>query len=171
MPTIETKRRLTAGGMFILPLVLVKATALVVGGTGPAQVAAAPDVADPAPLQPVMLAERAWSDEQRAAVRHIAELHEKPFGPTPLYYEPRDRESAPIFEDPRFDPAPEFIVQAILSSASGDTALINGKAYHVGDVIEQTEWRIIAIDGSARSVTILDPRTDQTTTRSVQTPR
>ena len=171
MPTIETKRRLAAGGMFILPLVLVKVTALMIGGTGPAQVAAAPDVADPAPLQPVMLAERAWSDEQRAAARHIAELMDEPFGPTPLYYEPRGRESVPIFEDPQSDPAPEFIVQAILSSAAGNTALIDGEAYRVGDVIGRTEWRIIAIDGAARSVTVLDPRTDRTETRSVQTPR
>lgn len=169
MPTNETKRRLAVGGMFILPLVLVKATALFLGGTGPVEVSAAPAAAVPAPVAPIMSTQRRWTEREQAAARHIAQLHGEPFGSTPLYYEPRGGETVVVFEDPEVLSAPDFIVQAVLSSSAGNTALIDGRPLRVGAALGETGWQITEIDAEARSVTIWDPRTDRTATRSVQT--
>jgi hypothetical protein len=168
MATNETKRRLAVGGMFFLPLVLVKATAMFLGGTGPVEVSAAPAAAAPAPVEPIITLHRAWTERERAAAQHIAQLHDEPFGATPLYYEPRGGEAVVVFEDPEILSAPEFIVQAVLSSSAGNTALIDGRPLRVGDALGETGWQITEIDAEARSVTIWDPHTDRTATRSVQ---
>jgi hypothetical protein len=171
MPTIETRRRLAAAGMFILPLVLVKATAMFLGGTGPAEVAAAPAVAIPAPLAtPMAGAPPARTEEQEQAAAHIARLHEEPFGSSPLYYQSRGDEGEVVFENPELPPPPEFILQAVLASSAGNTALIDGKALRVGDRLGDTDWQIIEIDVEGRTVTVLDPRTDRTETRAVRSP-
>jgi hypothetical protein len=172
MPTNETKRRLAAAGMFILPLVLVKATAMFLGGTGPAEVAAAPAPAaptvTPVPVASAPSAPRAWTDGQRQAAEHIARLHDEEFGSTPLFYQSRGAEAAVVFEDPDLPPPPEFILQAVLSSSTGNTALIDGQALRVGDRVGETDWQIIEIDAQTRTVTVLDPRTERTEAVSVR---
>ncbi|MDY7107207.1 MAG: hypothetical protein SYC29_01085 [Planctomycetota bacterium] len=172
MPTSETKRRLAAAGMFVLPLVLVKATAMFLGGTGPAEVAAAPTPAMPAvtppPIEPAREIAGARTDGQQQAAEHIARLHAEDFGSTPLYYQSRDEEAEVVFEHPDLPPPPEFILQAVLASSSGNTALIDGEALRVGDRLGDTDWQLIEIDVEARTVTVLDPRTERTEKRSVR---
>jgi hypothetical protein len=154
--------------MFFLPLVLVKATALFLGGTGPAEVSAAPAAAIPAPVAPITSTQRRWTEREQAAAEHISQLRDEPFGATPLYFEPRGGEVVVAFEDPEILSAPAFIVQAVLSSSAGNTALIDGRPLRVGDALGETGWQIAEIDAEARSVTIRDTHTDRTATRSVR---
>jgi len=170
MPTAETKRRIVSCVMFVLPLVLVKSAGMVLGGPGPSSAAAAPSEsaagvgaavsprADPEP-----------SGAEEAAVRYIASLREEPFGPSPLYFQ-REEATAPEVEEgePELTPPPEFTVQAIMASSSGNTALINGRPHRVDDPVGGTSWVIIGIDAAARSVTIEDSETGRTETRGVQ---
>jgi hypothetical protein len=172
MPTNETKRRLAAVGMFILPIVLVKATALFLSGTGPAEVAAmpaaAPTPAMPAPIEPVAGPARTWTGGQRQAAEHVAHLREEAFGSTPLYYSARGGEGEMVFVDPDLSPPPDFILQAVLASSAGNVALIDGEALRIGARVGDTDWQIIEIDAEARTVTVFDPRAERTETLSVR---
>ena len=64
----------------------------------------------------------------------------------------------------------ELQLQAILASKSGNTALINGEAYRVGETVKNSEWTITAIDGRARSVTLKHEPTDRVDTIHVKRP-
>ena len=120
MLTTENKQRLVAGGVFALPIVLVKATTIMLGGSGPLQASAAP--------QP----ERPFSQErdptwrttdpavEGAAVAHIAWLRDQAFGPTPFHYESRRKPSRT-----QIQVGPGFVVQAIMVTPGGNVAVID----------------------------------------------
>ena len=170
MPTNETKRRLAACGMFVLPLVLVQATAVLLGGGSPAPVAAAPQPVIPPALFPAQGPPSASSESGRALAEYVRALRDQPFGPVPLYYPARDDGSAAPESGPAIEAAPEWRIQAVMAAASGNIALINGKARRVGDIVGESGWVIVEIDPQTRSVTIEDPRTHRRDTRSVKMP-
>ena len=171
MLSSDHKRRLGAAAMFVLPIVLVKAGAFLFGGSGPAEVKAAPQ-----PVARVTTVEQAdqmavQSEESLAAERHVAALQDEPFGPTPFYYEARvftQVEDDPT--QPELEPGPEFVVKAIMTTPGGNIALIEGTIYRIGQKLGQTGWRIIEIDGDTRSVTIRDPETGRKAKRRIRMP-
>jgi hypothetical protein len=49
---------------------------------------------------------------------------------------------------------PAFELYAIMNTASGDKALINGRSYLVGQSIEKTGWKVRSINVGDRSVVL-----------------
>jgi hypothetical protein len=167
MPSSETKRRLAAGGVFLLPLGLLWAAANLFGGPrsvqGQAPAAATPPV--PTPIAPN--GAPVLDAEQRAAAAYLAALAQEPFGATPLYFEPREL-GPEIVDDGTEDLFPmSLTIQAVVASPRGTVALIDGKTRRRGDEIPGSAWRIAAIDAEARSVTFEHATTGRTITRHV----
>lgn len=168
MMTIENKRRMFRIGMFLAPVILVKGAGMFLGETAPAGAEAA-QVLTPVVEATVNAASKTTISEQsRAAALKIAALYKQPFGETPLYFDVREpvagNEHAVIIEPG----APSVMVQAILASTSGDTALINNKMYKVGDEFDKTGWFITNIDNKARAVTLKDSKSDREVTAAVR---
>jgi hypothetical protein len=154
---------MTAIGLFLLPVGLVKLTGLYLGQQGPsaAQAAEADPSAPAANAAPTKAP--TWTTRQVEAGKYIASLRGKSCGPTPFLYEARDPQSTAVTVSS--DPVPigtpttdvsKYTVQAILSSSMGTTALINGKPYRVGDTIRESSWVIQTIAADTRSVTLRD---------------
>lgn len=169
MLTADTKRNLAAAAVFALPIGFVLVAANMLGGgptaaqAGPAPVPVGTSVAGPT-AGPIV------TEEMKRAVEHVARLDTEPFGPTPLYYRRRGEQPVEPSGDPSLPPPPDFVVQAILASNRGNTALINDDSYRVGDPLGETGWHVADIDAIRRSVTIEDRVNHRTRTRSVEGP-
>jgi hypothetical protein len=169
------KEKLAVIIVFLLPLVLVKGGAALLGG-GPGEVKASNNRNVKPPPLPVAPDPPTWSDEQRAAAEHVLFLRTQPFGPSPLLHVvPPPRPVRPDNPTPvtRPDiPPPDVAVKAILTRSDGNhIALIGRKRYKVGDAIEDRGWFIIEIDGPARSVIIEHRPSERTATLTVPLPR
>ncbi len=166
--TRETRHSLTGTAAFaILPLLLLLKTTIALFG-GPSSVQAT--------IQPALVIDPSaagapqelWTEQQRTAAVHIEFLKDQPFGPSPLHrFAPITPDQTPVVS--RAD-LPTVRVQMIMSSSSGNAALIDGKRYRVGDSLGKTSWVIAAIDAHALAVTFEHARSGQTTVISVQTP-
>ncbi len=163
MMTREAKRRLATIGVFLLPVLLIKVVAAPLGHRGPAAAEGSntptPDVAIPRVAAPPQ-----WSEQQRAAAQHVAYLRTQPFGPTPLYYEPPQ----PPDRSGSSDTLGHVAVQMIMSTASGDLALINGKRYRTGDRLRDAGWIVSEINASSGLVTLKHPVSDRSVVVSVR---
>ncbi len=173
MSAHNVKARIVTFGMFLLPLVLVKGTAVMLG-RGPEAAIADPvgntTTATTATIEPVV---REWTPEQLAAARHIESLRSQPFGASPLLHqEPPPPQDDPRQHQttPRIQPPPDVVVQIILKSSRGNIALIDRKRYRVGDSIGEG-WVVKAIDADARSVLIEHTKTSEEATLVVSFPR
>ncbi|MHC5112885.1 MAG: hypothetical protein ACYTGP_00490 [Planctomycetota bacterium] len=156
MLTSESKRKLTAGAMFGLPVGIVLIAANVMAPPPAASNASGPAVAPPIP--PIGInSNNVVSPEARAALAHIDDLQAGEFGRSPLYH-PERTETPVQTTDPR-DPAPVFKIQLIMAASSGNIVLIGGKKYRIGDTLDDIGWVVIDIDAVARSVSIKDPDT------------
>jgi len=161
MVTTETRRRIVAAGLLLLPMFLVKATGMFLS---PSQATAASASAVPgaegrgSPLAPS-------AREANLAATHVADLSTKRFGPTPFYYRPREPEETVVEE------GPQFSVQAVVAAPAGNSALIDGKLYRAGDRLGRTPWRVVRIDGNSRSVLIEDERNQKRMTLAVRLPK
>ena len=163
-------------GVFLLPLLLVKGTAIMVAE--PAQVVAASTaiVAGSTGVDSVAEYKPEWTLQQFAAAAYIDQLRELPFGPSPLLHSverqptpnPGPNTDPTVNENPILPP-PDVNVKMILKSRSGNTALINHRRYRVGDAIGNDGWIIESI--STRSVVVVLPGTGRTATLSVPLPR
>ncbi len=169
MLTSDSKRKLTAMAMLAMPTGLVWVAGMLIGGPGvvkadsptPAIAVVVPDVA------PVL--DEAASQAQRAAAGHIGRLRSEPVPPTPLYHDPR-RAGPDVIIDPGLASAPDFTVQAIMSSSTGSVALIDGHRLRVGDPLGTTGWNVLEINGDDRSVTIQDPVSGRVRAQKVSGP-
>ncbi len=164
MMTRDAKRRLATIGMFILPVVLVKVVAVPMGHRGPAEAEASHTPTQVVAI-PRVAAGPQWSEQQRAAAQHVAYLRTQPFGPTPLY---DDRPQPPPDRSGSSDNVPNIVVQMIMSTASGDFALINGKRYRTGDRLRDAGWIVSEINASSGSVTLKHPASDRSVVVSVR---
>ncbi|MCH8344864.1 MAG: hypothetical protein IH983_12870 [Planctomycetes bacterium] len=164
MMTRDAKRRLATIGVFILPIVLVKVVAAPMWHRGPA---AAEASITPTPVVAIqrVAAGPQWSEQQRAAAQHVAYLRTQPFGPTPLYYDPPQ---PPPDRSGSSDTLGHVAVQMIMSTASGDLALINGKRYRTGDRLGDAGWIVSEINASSGSVTLKHPASDRSVVVSVR---
>ncbi len=161
MMTRDAKRRLAAIGVFLLPVVLVKVVAAPMGNRGP-EAAEASNTSTPVVAIPPVTVAPQWSEQQRAAAQHVAYLRTQPFGPTPLYYDP------PPDRIGSSDTFGHVAVQMIMSTASGDLALINGKRYRTGDRLRDAGWIVSEINASSGSVTLKHPASDRSVVVSVR---
>lgn len=166
MLTAETRRRLVIIGMFLVPVALVKATAVFYGSGSPAGAEAAS--VSLTPVDPSVASDRSptLSAAESEAADRIAELYQQPVGASPLLHDVRSPEQ--VDEQPVDPGSPNLLVQAILASEQGNTALINGKMYRVGDVFDGTDWQVREINNTTRSVTIVNTTTGREITRAVK---
>ncbi|MHC4718498.1 MAG: hypothetical protein ACYS5V_16125 [Planctomycetota bacterium] len=159
---------------FLLPLLLVKAGAMVTGG-GPAAAQATPGGKVKPPKVPEVPDPPAWSFEQRAAAEHIVLLKTKPFGPSPLFHvvpaPPPDRPDNPPPVTRTEIPPPDVVVRMILTRSNGaHVALIGRRRYRVGDALGDKGWFIVKIDGPARAVVVEHRPSKRTATLTVPLP-
>ena len=81
----------------------------------------------------------------------------------------------PVIEDPGGRPPddapPDLNAQVVMTTRRGNVALIDGKRYRVGDLINGDDWRVIKIDGFDRSVTLMHENTERTVIIYVPTSR
>ena len=168
MVTRKTKQSVIAAVTFsILPLLVIIKSADTLFGSGPEIARASYDrmpfiVSDAADNDEVSL-----TDQQQQAVGHIANLQSQEFGPSPLH---RVGEIVSGDENPGKSPSLQITVQMIIGSTAGNTALIDGKPYKVGQTLKDPVWIVRNIDVDARSVTIENKQSGQSLVFVVQTP-
>lgn len=168
MLTSEAKRKLTAGGMFGLPMALVWLTARVIGGPESAEASQTGNLAV-APLSFHQVDVAAPTPAQSAAAARVDALLHSDFGPTPFHHR-RAGETPVVIENPEDSSVPRFSVKLIMATSSGNRAVIDGKVYQVGDKLGDTGWVIVSIDAQTRSVSIRDPRTERVRMGTVDSP-
>lgn len=90
-----------------------------------------------------------------AAGLRVGELADGAYGDVPLHA----RASSSISGAPHEEggDSARITVQAILGSERGNTALVNGQSYRVGDEFGTVGWRVVEISVATRSVTFEDP--------------
>jgi hypothetical protein len=168
----KLQTRITALGVFILPVVLVKVTGALVGG-GPDGAAATPgDDAAAAPTasaaQPLVLSER-----QHAAAERIESLSAAGFGRNPLLYRAAAAMDQPASAAPlEIEPARRPDLRAIVAAGgpAGASALVNGSWRREGDPVPGG-WTIVRIDAMQRTVTFRSDASHETISISIASPR
>ncbi|MHC5023987.1 MAG: hypothetical protein ACYTGG_08755 [Planctomycetota bacterium] len=144
------RQKLLRLGVFLLPVVVVKGLGSILAAPGPADVAAA--TIDPVVAEIVHSAPPTpnWSSDQLDAAARIVALRSEVFGSNPLFYEP-----SITSVDPTPAQTPNLTLdvrlQAIFSSPTSVTALINSRPYRVGETIKGTAWLVESIDSGART--------------------
>lgn len=166
------KRAIVPLAVFVLPLLLVKLSAVMLGRSGPAEANSSSTAVTPSELLPLGAGRKPWSKQQRAAARHVDWLRTQPFGATPLYYEvtetPPDNGGSPT--PVRFE-RPHIVLQAVMTSPTGNVALIDAKRYRAGDRLAGSVWIIGEINGATRSITLVHPPTGRTEVVEIRLPR
>jgi hypothetical protein len=177
MASSNTKRKLISMGVFAAPVILVLGAKLYLGSPGPSAAQATPveQVTTDKKKKPIVAP--TYSTRQKAAAEYIRRIGSQALAGCPFLYEQRQTQPeqtpgtepvASVYVDPA---APAFTVQAILSSSSGKTALIDGKACREGQKVRGTEWEVLKIDSDARSVTLRDSSSQRTITVQVEAPK
>lgn len=143
--------------MLLLPVILIKTLAVIFGIGSPGQAVASSHQTGVSPLHHQPSAQRTWTELQMAAGAQVEHLRQFPFGKDPLLHALEDGtiESVPDMPGVKLD------LQMIMSFQSGSVALISGKQYREGDLIETSPWKVILIDGDARSVTLRHEETGE----------
>ena len=154
--SVRGPRELTMDlGVFLLPLLLVKGTAIMMSepqgaSASPAIVAGAGGIGSLDDYKPE------WTLQQLVAADYLEEIHELPFGPSPLLHVVKQQ---PIPTPPGNGngnengntvavPPPDETVQMILVSRNGNVALINHRRYRVGDRLGSNGWVVKTIDAA-----------------------
>ena len=174
MASDQMRRRVIGVGVFALPLVLVQVAGVLLGGGGPEDAKGGVIIPMPPTHQtapPVPTPDWSWSDQQLAAAKYVTALRSRSFGDAPFYYrKPAPDPGVGVIEVPVPDLLPDVEVQMILSAPSGNRALINGRPYGVGDLIDGIGWIVMEIDGMKYSVVLEHPETKRRTTIKVRVP-
>jgi len=167
----DPKTKLLGFGVFLLPLILVKGTAIWVGqpqgADASAGAAVTVDVGDIETFTPE------WSFEQIATTHRVAELREVPFGESPLLHARKNTDIEPIEtpDQPTTITPPDVSVRIILHSRRGGVALIDRKRYRAGDALGDGGWFIEEIHAVSRSVLIVHRESGEKATLYVPMPR
>lgn len=173
--TRDLKGLISALVVLVLPVVLVKVTGGLLGSPGPSTAAGSSTAVNRSTFKPPKPREVSWTAQQKAAADHVALLKTQPFDSTPFYYRQSGNPKTPAIEDPfekpPDDPPPGLNLQVVMTTRRGNVALIDGKSYRVDDLIMGEEWRVIKIDGQARSVTLRHEKTERTAMIYVPTSR
>lgn len=167
------KEKLVTAAVFVLPLVLVKMSAVLLGG-GPEPATGSTGSGGDSPDISGMTTTLTWTGEQRAAAEHIRFLRTQPFGPSPLFHVAAIQPDIPDVPDvdpvePEV-PVPDVAVQMILTRTDGNhVALINRRRYREGEALLDQGWIIKKIDGQNRCVIIEHPGSDPPRTTRTET--
>lgn len=180
MATAELKRKLLAIGAVVFPLIAVKAASVMLTGPGPQYVQAETPESQPtnSAAKPVATT---WSERQIAAQHRIAAIEAELSDVNPLLYvglQPDEPEKPPEppppeipkIEPPKIEPPPDFQLHVVMSGARGDTALIDGRPYRVGDHVRDTEWKVHSIHVAGRATTLVNAQDGRTITIMVDLP-
>lgn len=166
----DLRRKLPGLGLFVLPIVLVKAAAIMLGAPGPQQSQAASNQEQAGAAAPAAIETPKWSEQQLQAARYVARLNAEPFGPSPFLH--LDAPVAAVETVPAsVDSTSKLALQAVMSSASVSRALINGRSYGVGEQVRDTNWIVQHIDIDSRSVRLIEAKNNRSMTITVELPR
>ncbi len=160
-------------GVFLLPLLLVKGTAIMMSEPQGAA-ASTPIVSRSAGIDSLDDYKPEWTPQQFIAADYIEESRGLPFGPSPLLHVVKlqpDPNPDPGGNENIIVPPPDLAVQMILRSRNGNVALINHRRYRVGDALGSDGWVVKSIDADTRSVLIMLPGTGREALLSVPLPR
>ncbi len=166
----DPKTKLMGLGAFLLPLILVKGSALLIGQP-PQGANAANGAATTVNGGVIEIFTPQWSSEQIAATHRTEGLREMPFGESPLLHVRSNSGIDPIDPPHRrttIEP-PDVSVGMVLRSRFGNVALIEGKRYSAGDALGEDGWFVEEID--ARSVSIVHRESGKKATLVVPMPR
>ena len=167
----DPKSRLLVFGVFLLPLILVKGSALLIGDT-PQGAAASGGGPMAASTDVIEIFTPEWSLEQIAATHRVEDLRAEAFGETPLLHARKVDDIEPIVTpDEKEVTPPEVSVQMILRSRRGNVALIDRKRFRVGDALGEDGWFVEEIDAVSRSVFIVHRESGTKATLVVPMPR
>lgn len=177
----ETARRLVALGAFIVPVLLVKITASLLGADGP-RAATGVQQAN-GNQQHSMMAQRSsgtsghrmanrqqLTDLDRELQGHLASLRSSETVRSPMFYAPRSVRP----EQPESETEPDRLdvtITAIMTSSDGHLTVIDGALHGVGDTTPDGRWRIVTIDSKSRSVTFEHVDSGERQTREVPVAR
>ena len=156
MSSQDSKSRLLGLGVFLLPLLLVKGTAMFIGQPAPTADASGGH-STTVGVSVIETFKPQWSPEQIGAAHRVEELRGLPFGDSPLLHARKIEDHGPVVPPDRTiieTEPPRVVVQVILRSRRGNVALIGGHSYRIGDEIGETGWIVMEIDPVARSVLI-----------------
>ena len=173
MSAHDPKARLTGLGVFLLPLILVKGSALLVGQP-PQGAVASGGGAMTADGGVIEIFTPQWSSEQIAATHRVAELREVSFGESPLLHARPINDIDPIGPSPDRTTVitpPDVSVRMILRSHHGNVALIDRERCRTGDAVGEDGWFVEEIDAVARSVLIVHRKSGMKATLYVPLPR
>ena len=170
---LEPGNRALAIGVFLIPLILVKGTAIMMAeprgasgstGGGTVQVPNLPDLVAYSPE---------CTEEQFAVLHRVEQLREMAFGPSPLLHGVEESQQATVADGgkPKSVAPPVAAVQAILRSSSGNLARIGRKLFREGDELGDTGWFVDTIDAESRSVKIVHRATESEAMLNVPLPQ
>ena len=150
--------------MLLLPIIMIKILAVVLGIGAPTAVSASGnpyqnDVVLPKNRRPVE-----FTEQQIKAGEHAEMLHSHPFGFNPLLYAKAFEDGRPV----RTLNLENFNLQMIMSFNSERVALIGGQQYREGDRIDSSPWIIRSIDSGERKVTLVREDSGQEMILSVE---
>lgn len=166
-------------GVFLLPLILVKGTAIMMSEPPQGAAASPVTVAGPADVSSLEDYTPEWTEQQLAAADYLEALRGQPYGPSPLLHivkhqpipTPAGTGNGNENGTPVAVPPPDETVQMILVSRNGNVALINHRRYRVGDRLGSNGWVVKSIDAATRSVLVELPGTGREATLFVPLPR
>jgi hypothetical protein len=167
----STRRKLGGVGVFILPVIIVKATGVLLTPAGVSAFDGAGISGANGTQAGLHGGAHKFSKRQLAAARYVKELAGESFGESPLYYDP----NRPVIEDTTIttDPVtndPVFKVTAVMNAGETDLALIDGELLEEGDTLRHGRWEVTLIDQDTRSVTFAEVDGDKTLTQYVPLP-
>jgi len=167
-------------GVFLLPLLLVKGTAIMMSEPKEAS-ATTPIVSGSAGIDSLDDYRPEWTLQQLVAADYIAELRGLPFGPSPLLHivkrqsipesNPNPNGNGDGNENNVVVPPPDVTVKMILVSRNGNVALMNHRRYRVGDALGTDGWVVKSINAETRSVVVEFRGTGREATLYVPLPR
>lgn len=169
-------------GVFLLPLLLVKGTAIMMSEPKEAS-ATTPIVSGSAGIDSLDDYRPEWTLQQLVAADYIAELRGLPFGPSPLLHIVKRQSIPDSLPNPNGDgdgdgnetnvvvPPPDVTVGGIMRSRNGNVAIINHRYYRVGDALGSDGWVVKSINAETRSVVVEFRGTGREATLHVPLPR
>jgi len=181
MSNPDTRKNILSIGAVVLPVIAVKIATIMLGHSSATTALAAPRPAVIDGATASSHAERArLTPRQMAAAKYVETSYSTPFGRTPMLFAPAPQVpsttpvvsvSTPVQDTHPSEPLPSFTLNAVMSSSTGQRAVINGTPYLVGDVVKNTDWVIHSIRVDERSATLGDTKSGRTVVIAVDIPQ
>ncbi len=173
MMNSEIRQRLILLCTFSAPIALVYCGYAFLNHSGPQVADAIPATAgQSSPAARAGSSINTLTRQQRAAMGHLDKLGSLQLEQSPFFYilpdQPDDNDPVPVPDMPVAERDPEFDIQVIMVTSTGNIALINGVPHREGHTVAGSNWVITSIDGTALSVTIQSRETGRKVTKYVE---